>query len=87
MVAFLAVLPLAAPAAAALPGKNGKIAFSAFRNGNMDIFTVNFDGSGQTRLTTAAAYCKAERDHFGEAAFRERYGGGADAYGRCVSRN
>ena len=52
MVAFLAVLLQAAPAAAALPGKNGKIAFSAFRNGNMDVYTVNSDGSGQTRLTT-----------------------------------
>ena len=35
----------------------------------------------------AAKFCEAERDYFGEDAFRARYGGGADAYGRCVIQN
>lgn len=35
----------------------------------------------------AAKFCSAEREFFGEASFRARYGGGANAYGRCVSRN
>jgi Tol biopolymer transport system component len=35
----------------------------------------------------ASQFCKAERDFLGEAAFRQKYGGGADAHGRCVSRN
>ncbi len=33
----------------------------------------------------AAKFCKAEREFFGEEAFTRRYGGGANAYGRCVS--
>ena len=35
----------------------------------------------------AAQFCKAERDFLGEEAFRQKYGGGANAHGRCVSRN
>jgi Tol biopolymer transport system component len=34
----------------------------------------------------AAQFCKAEREYFGEDAFRARYGGDANAFGRCVSR-
>ncbi len=43
----------AAPAAnAVVPGKNGKIAFSSVRDGkNQNIYVMNADGSGQTRLT------------------------------------
>ena len=52
VLASLFCVLLAAPAHAAFPGGNGKIAFSAFRNGNMDVYTVNPDGSGQTRLTS-----------------------------------
>ena len=33
----------------------------------------------------AAHFCKAERDFVGDAAFRQRYGGGANAHGICVS--
>jgi TolB protein len=33
----------------------------------------------------AAQFCKAERDFFGDETFRNRYGGGANAYGKCVS--
>src|SRR5687767_4151276 len=36
---------------AAFPGANGKIAFSSFRDGNQEIYVMNPDGSGQTRLT------------------------------------
>lgn len=42
------------PAEAAFPGKNGKIAFSAYEDGPGDehvIFSVNPDGSDRTRLT------------------------------------
>jgi dipeptidyl aminopeptidase/acylaminoacyl peptidase len=35
----------------------------------------------------AAQFCNAERDFLGEAAFRQKYGGGANAHGRCVSAN
>ena len=35
----------------------------------------------------AAQFCKAEREFFGDEAFRTRYGGGANAYGKCVSAN
>ncbi len=36
---------------AAHPGKPGKVAFDSSRNGSTDIYTVNPDGSGLTRLT------------------------------------
>jgi Tol biopolymer transport system component len=32
-----------------------------------------------------AQFCKAEHDFLGGAAFRQKYGGGAGAYGKCVS--
>jgi Tol biopolymer transport system component len=34
----------------------------------------------------AAHFCKAERDFLGDDAFRGKYGGGANAHGKCVSR-
>jgi len=43
-----------APIAAALKS-NGKIAFASNRDGNYEIYTMNADGSGPTRLTTNAA--------------------------------
>src|SRR5688572_18778483 len=47
------MLLLAAPSAdATLPGPNGKIAFQSNRSGTQnDIWTMNADGSGQTRVT------------------------------------
>jgi Tol biopolymer transport system component len=45
----------ASPARAAFPGVNGKIAFSAHRDGNGEIYVMNADGSGQTNLTNNAA--------------------------------
>jgi Tol biopolymer transport system component len=54
--AVVAVLALAvSPAQAAFPGQNGKIAFTALRDGNAEIYTMNADGTGQTRLTNNAA--------------------------------
>jgi TolB protein len=37
------------------PGANGQIAFASSRDGNSEIYVMNADGSGQTRLTTNAA--------------------------------
>lgn len=39
------------PAEASFPGKNGRIAFSANRDGNVDVFSVRADGTGLRRLT------------------------------------
>ena len=36
-------------------------------------------------FNNAAQFCKAQRDFLGEAAFSERYGGGTNAHGKCVS--
>jgi TolB protein len=47
----LATLALAAPAHAAFPGANGKIAFGSLRDGNYEIYTMNPDGTDQARLT------------------------------------
>ncbi|WP_158296637.1 TolB family protein [Nocardioides albidus] len=40
-----------APAEAVVPGPNGRIAFASARDGNWEIYVMNADGSGQTRLT------------------------------------
>ena len=50
--ACLGVLALAAPPAhATFPGENGKIAFQSNRDGNFEIYSMNADGTSQTRLT------------------------------------
>jgi Tol biopolymer transport system component len=51
VIAALALLALAASADAAFPGANGKIAFASNRDGNSEIYSMNADGSSQTRLT------------------------------------
>jgi Tol biopolymer transport system component len=45
------LLVLTGAATAAYPGQNGKIAFSSARDGNSEIYSMNPDASGQTRLT------------------------------------
>lgn len=47
-----ATLPFAS---ATFPGKNGKIAFASDRDGNYEIYVMNSDGNGQTRLTNNSA--------------------------------
>jgi Tol biopolymer transport system component len=54
-LALIALLTLAAPAHAAFPGANGKIAFNSDRDGNVEIYVMNPDGTGQTRLTNDPA--------------------------------
>jgi WD40-like Beta Propeller Repeat len=48
-----ALLVIAAPAHAAFPGANGKIAFTRDSGGLYNVWTMNSDGSGQTQITTA----------------------------------
>jgi TolB protein len=55
IAAALALLATPASAHAALPGKNGKIAFVSTRTGNYDVYTMNADGSGRTALTNDTA--------------------------------
>jgi Tol biopolymer transport system component len=44
-------------------------------------------GPRRADYKNAAKFCKAERAHLGEEAFGGRYGGGANAHGKCVSSN
>ena len=44
-----------APAHATFPGKDGKIAFQSNRDGNFEIYSMNPNGTSQTRLTTNSA--------------------------------
>jgi hypothetical protein len=39
------------------------------------------------RVSYAAQFCKAEGRFLGEGAFRQKYGGAANAHGKCVSQN
>src|SRR5687767_10510781 len=55
-VSLFVVGSLASPASATFPGNNGKIAFHSDRDGNYEIYTANFDGTGgASRLTMNAA--------------------------------
>jgi TolB protein len=51
-LACLAAALWLAPAHATFPGANGRIVFSSDRDGRSEIYSMNPDGSGQTRLTT-----------------------------------
>jgi Tol biopolymer transport system component len=51
--ALAAALVAAAPAWATFPGSNGRIAFSSNRSGDVEVYTVNPDGSDLQRLTNA----------------------------------
>jgi TolB protein len=44
-------------------------------------------GPKRSDYKNAAQFCKAQRDFLGEAKFRQQYGGGANAFGGCVSSN
>jgi Tol biopolymer transport system component len=44
-------------------------------------------GPKRSDYKNAAQFCKAERGFLGDAAFRSKYGGGANAYGKCVSQS
>jgi TolB protein len=55
-VFLFGAVALVAPAQATFPGNNGKIAFHSDRDGNYEIYTQNFDGTGTAaRLTNNAA--------------------------------
>ena len=54
---FLMLITDSEPALAAFPGENGKIAFYSQRDGNnLEVYTMNADGSGQTNLTKNPAF-------------------------------
>jgi len=64
--------------------------------GQTSIADVQLDGDGEldwqpipgpqrSDYKHAAQFCKAERDFLGESSFRQKYGGGANAYGKCAS--
>jgi Tol biopolymer transport system component len=42
-------------------------------------------GPARENFKNASQFCKAQRDFLGDQAFAQRYGGGANAYARCVS--
>jgi Tol biopolymer transport system component len=42
-------------------------------------------GPRRSDYKNAAGFCKADRQFLGDASFIQKYGGGANAYGKCVS--
>ena len=54
-VALFASALFSAPTAdAAFPGQNGKIAFETYRDGDYEIYSMDADGTNQTRLTNSS---------------------------------
>jgi dipeptidyl aminopeptidase/acylaminoacyl peptidase len=52
LLVVVGLLLFAAPAGAAFPGVNGKIAFQHGLDGNVEVYTMEPDGSARTQLTT-----------------------------------
>ncbi|MGH9035658.1 MAG: TolB family protein, partial [Acidimicrobiia bacterium] len=50
---LLLLVPVVTPARAVVPGATGRIAFTSDRTGDFEIYSMNADGSGVTRLTDA----------------------------------
>ncbi len=55
--ALVAIGVTGAPAGAAFPGGNGKLAFNAFPADTYDVYVVHLDGSGDARLTRSEDVC------------------------------
>ena len=71
------------PAHAAFPGANGKIAFASERDGNREIYVMNPDGSGLTRLTNNRPSARREpawSPHGNKIAFSSARDGGREIY-------
>lgn len=56
LLLLLFVAAVVDPAGAAFPGKNGKITFVRGADNDSEIYVMDGDGSGQTRLTTNQAF-------------------------------
>ena len=54
--AMLGITALVAPAGAAFPGRNGRIAVPSDRSGNFEIWTVKANGTGWRQLTDTPAF-------------------------------
>jgi Tol biopolymer transport system component len=52
---LLTLVAVEKPASAAFPGANGKIAFTSDRDGDSEIYSMNFDGTGVVKLTDNVA--------------------------------
>jgi TolB protein len=55
LAAALAVVIVVTPARATFPGTNGRIVFSSNKDGNFELYSMNPDGTGVSRLTNNTA--------------------------------
>jgi Tol biopolymer transport system component len=55
-VVIAALAATAVPAQAAFPGANGRISFSSTRSGDVEVFTMNSNGSAQTNRTNTILF-------------------------------
>jgi hypothetical protein len=55
LIVMVLIAASSEPAQAAFPGTNGKIAFVTNRDGNLEIYTMNPDGTSQENISRSSA--------------------------------
>lgn len=80
--AVAVALSLAAAARAAFPGASGRLAFQSDRDGEVELYSMNLDGSAATRLTSSPDFegNAAWSPDGTKIAFESSRDGGAEVY-------
>jgi dipeptidyl aminopeptidase/acylaminoacyl peptidase len=80
LVSGVALVGLEETSQAVFPGANGKIAFMSPRDGHFEIYTMNADGTNQTRITNNVASFPAWSPDGTKIAFTGNSDGNSETY-------